>query len=91
MTATADRADIIAKLSDILDRVTTGRIKATQVSEDASIFDNLGLSSLELLELRWEIESTWNIQLDDQDIAHLKVVADVINLIADRTAPKAGA
>jgi acyl carrier protein len=91
MTAAADRQDIIAKLSDILDRVTTGRVKASQVSEDASIFDNLGLSSLELLELRWEIESTWNIQLDDQDITHLKVVSDVINLIAERTAPKAGA
>ncbi len=85
MTAMS-RTEIITKLGEILDRVTLGRIKTNQVREDSRVFDDLGLSSLELLELRFDIEMSWNLTLEDADLPRMQVVRDVIDLIAERTA-----
>jgi acyl carrier protein len=90
MTAGDKRSAIIAQLREILREATDGRVKADQVSEDSRILDTLGLSSLELLELRFGIETTWDIVLEDQDVARLQVVSDVIDLIGERTAGRAG-
>jgi len=63
-----------------------GRIKPAQVGETSRVFDDLGMSSLELLELRFDIESAWNVTLEDQDLPRMQVVSDVIDLIAERAA-----
>jgi hypothetical protein len=57
----ADRLWIIDQLRDVLDRVTDGRLNLGAIREDARILDDLGLTSLELLELRFELESVWNV------------------------------
>jgi acyl carrier protein len=84
-------SEIASRLRDILCRVTDGRLQADQVRENASIFEHLGLSSLEMLELRWEIESAWNVALDELDVMKLRVVSDVVGLIASRVAARAAA
>jgi acyl carrier protein len=86
IAATLNRPGIIAELRAILNRVTNGRVKADEVREDAGIFDNLGLSSLELLELRFEVETTWNVLIEDKDVVELQVVSDVIDMIGARAA-----
>ena len=83
---TMTRTPIISQLGEILDRVTMGRIKPSQVRETSRVFDDLGMSSLELLELRFDIESAWNVTLEDQDLPRMQVVSDVIDLIAERAA-----
>jgi acyl carrier protein len=83
---TIDRTQIIAQLGEILDRVTMGRIQPEDVRETSRVFDDLGMSSLELLELRFDIESAWGLTLEDQDLPRMQVVSDVINLIAERAA-----
>jgi acyl carrier protein len=83
---TLNRTQIMNQLGEILDRVTLGRIKPAQVVETSRVFDDLGMSSLELLELRFDIESTWKVTLEDQDMPGMLVVSDVINLIAGRAA-----
>jgi acyl carrier protein len=86
MPAVLTRPEIISELRQILQRVTDNRVQADQVREQDEVFGNLGLSSLELLELRFEVESTWNIELEDSDVMDLLVVSDVIELIEARTA-----
>jgi acyl carrier protein len=83
---TMSRTPIISQLGEILDRVTMGRIKPSQVRETSRVFDDLGMSSLELLELRFDIESAWNVTLEDHDLPRMQVVRDVIDLIAERAA-----
>jgi acyl carrier protein len=85
MPAPVNRAEIAAQLRDILNRATNGRVQASQVNEKSRFFDDLGLSSLELMEMRFEIESLWNVVIDDQEVGKLQDVGDVINLIATRT------
>jgi acyl carrier protein len=90
MTATLNKADLVAPLREILNRVTNGRIKAEQVNESANVFDDLGVTSLELLELRFEIETQWNVTIDDQDVGNIQTVGDVMNLIIARTGGQKG-
>ena len=88
---TLNRTQIVSRLGEILDRVTLGRIKSSQVSERSRVFDDLGMSSLELLELRFDIESTWNMTLEDHDLPHMQLVRDVIDLILDRIGERCAA
>lgn len=88
---TLNRTQIVSRLGEILDRVTLGRIKSYQVSERSRVFDDLGMSSLELLELRFDIESTWSMTLEDHDLPQMQVVRDVIDLILDRIGERCAA
>jgi acyl carrier protein len=84
MSATADRATVIQQLREVFDRVTDGRIDAAQITEQAHIFNDLGLKSLELLELRFEMETVWHIKLADGEAQQLGTVKDVVDLIVAR-------
>jgi acyl carrier protein len=86
MSAVLTRPEIVSELRNILQRATNNRIQADQVNEEDNVFDNLGLSSLEMLELSFEIEYVWNVVLDNEDLMDLKIVSDVIDLILERTA-----
>ena len=86
MPDTGDRADVLLKLREVFDRVTDGRVTAANLTEQAHVFDDLGLTSLELLELRFELETVWNIELNDADAMQMQTVKDVVDLILARTA-----
>ena len=84
MTQTVDRVTVIEQLRDVFDRVTDGRIDLTSITEQAHVFDDLELRSLELLELRFELESVWRIKLEDGEAQRLGTVSDVVDLIVRR-------
>jgi len=86
MATPSDRTEIIAELREVFDRVTDGRLDVSRIGEDAHVINDLGLSSLELLELRFELESVWNVVPDDDQVRRLQTVRDVIELIAARAA-----
>lgn len=81
-----DRAAIMERLKDALDRASNGKVKLSRVSEDALIVEDLGLYSLDLLDLRYEVEDIWNLAIADEEIVTLRRVADVIDLIVARGA-----
>lgn len=84
MTASADRSQIIEQLCDVLDRVTDGRLDSSSIREEARILQDLGLTSLQLLELRFELESVWDVSVSDDDAQGLRTVSDVVTLIASK-------
>jgi acyl carrier protein len=84
MATTADRATVIDQLREVFDRVTDGRINTAQITEQAHVFDDIGLRSLELLELRFELETVWRIKLEDGEAQRLGRVQDVVDLIVSR-------
>jgi len=87
MSATGDRIAVMKQLREVFDRVTDGRVPESNIREEAHILDDLGLSSLELLELRFELETVWNITLDDAEAQKLRTVKDVVDLIVARSVP----
>ena len=67
---------------------TVREIIATQLGMDANkikpesdIINDLGLDSLDIVELVMTLEEKWNIVADDEDIKTLKTVADVVKYI----------
>jgi acyl carrier protein len=81
-----DRETVLQKLREVFDRVTDGRVSASSLNEQAHVFDDLSLTSLELLELRFELETVWNIELTEADAMQMHTVKDVVDLIQARTA-----
>lgn len=57
--------------------------KSKLISEDsitlASTFDELQIDSLDKINISFEIEDTFNIQIPDDSISSLKTVGDVID------------
>jgi acyl carrier protein len=79
-----DRAQIIEELKPALDRASNGRAKLEDVAEQSLIIEDIGLASLDLLELRFELEDRWKTRITDQEAIRLKTIGDVVNLVIER-------
>ncbi len=79
-----ERVGIIEQLKPALVRASNGRAKVDQVNEDALIIEDIGLASLDLLELRFELEDRWQTRITDEEAIRLKTIRDVVDLIAQR-------
>jgi acyl carrier protein len=80
-----DRAKIVEELKPALVRASNGRAKVDQLDESALIIEDIGLASLDLLELRFELEERWKTRITDDEAMRLKRIQDVVDLIAART------
>src|ERR1700679_3466737 len=79
-----ERGRIVEELKPAFVRASNGRAKVDHVKEDALIIEDIGLASLDLLELRFELEERWNTRITDEEAIRLKTVRDVVDLIAKR-------
>ncbi len=66
-------------------RASNGRAKVDQIDESALIIEDIGLASLDLLELRFELEERWKTRITDEEAIRLKRIHDVVDLIVERT------
>jgi acyl carrier protein len=83
--STEGRAQIIEQLKPVLSRVSNGRAKVDHLAEEARIIEDIGLASLDLLELRFELEEAWNAKLTDEETVSLKTIRDVVNVILEKS------
>jgi acyl carrier protein len=83
------RDEILEKLSGALDRASNGRAKLEPLDDDARIIEDIGLSSLDLLDLRCELEELWRTKLTDEELMRLLTIGDVVHLIQQRVAAAA--
>jgi acyl carrier protein len=81
---TETRAQIIEELKPALVGASNGRAKVDQVREESLIIEDIGLASLDLLELRFELEERWETRITDEEAIRLKTIRDVVDLIAQR-------
>lgn len=64
--------EIIAEILDL---------NAEEISDDASILDDLGADSIAIMEIVMEIEEAFDIEIDSDEIPKLKSVSDIVNFI----------
>jgi acyl carrier protein len=83
--STEGRAQIIEQLKPVLSRVSNGRAKVDHLAEEARIIEDIGLASLDLLELRFELEAAWNAKLTDEETVSLKTIRDVVNVVLEKS------
>ena len=79
-----DRTAIMEQLKEAFDEASNGKAQLSRVSEEALIVEDLGLYSLDLLDLRYEVEDRWKLTIADTEMVALKTVGDVISLIVER-------
>jgi acyl carrier protein len=81
-----DRVHILEALKPALVRASNGRADVEALSEDALLIEDVGLASLDLLELRFELEDLWNTTLTDADTLRLRTIGNVIDVLIERGA-----
>lgn len=54
------------------------------ISVDSDIYDDLNADSIDLLEVILEVESEFDCEIDDQEIADIRLVGDAIRLLEER-------
>lgn len=64
--------DLIAETLDIED---------DKIKEDSNLADDLGIDSLDAMELSMAIEERCGINIMDNDISTIKTIADILKLI----------
>ena len=81
------RNDIRAKLTDVMQMAMPGsQLDADTLTENASLVNDLGLSSVGVLYVVIAIEEFFNIRFDDVGFADFKTVGDVIDYIEKKLA-----
>ena len=70
---------MMEKLTEMIREYTGDR--TIVLSEDMSLIGDLGLNSLDLVNLEAEVEDEFDIEIPDRAIKDLKTVKDVLDLI----------
>ena len=81
MTDRAVASKIIQALAKYLKRDTAS------ITETHRLRDDLGLDSMAVIELLYDIEETFRIEIPDQDLAQLSTVGSVAAYVQQRLAP----
>ncbi len=59
-------------------------IDEDQINENTDVVNDLGADSLDVVELMMSVEDEVGIMIEDEEIAELKTVGDVVNYIENR-------
>lgn len=60
-------------------------ISAEKILKTSYFKDDLGMDSFGAIELMFEIEDKFNINVDEKDLLNIKIVQDIIDYIANKT------
>lgn len=63
------------------------RLDPSSLHPDDSLRDDLGLDSLQTIELVYEVESAFDIQIPDEDFGRLRTIGDVVIYLNERSQP----
>ncbi len=74
---------MIEKIKDIL--VSTTNVERAIINENSSLKDDLGIDSLDSVELVLELETEFDIRIEDEELQSLNTVFDIMNLIKKKT------
>jgi acyl carrier protein len=74
--------EIRAKLATIIAEKVNSRTSAQQIQWDTRLRDDLGIDSLAVAELMYEIEDTFGTTLEDTEPTTLVTVRDAVDAIA---------
>ena len=82
-----DRTQVVEKLAEILRAHT--EVDTSALTEASHIRDELGLDSLDLMDVVMRIEEAYKIRLTHQDLEKAETIADLVSLIIGKSATRA--
>ncbi len=72
---------VLSQLREIVSDVSDAELSESEFQLDMSVLEDVGLNSVDFLELAFEIEKKWNITINDDEFRAFKTVEDVVQLI----------
>jgi acyl carrier protein len=83
-----DRQQICKELETILNVVDEKLLERVKITEATHIREGLGMDSLQLTEVLFEIEERLGAKISDEEARNLRTVGDLVGLIEVKTAKK---
>lgn len=59
-------------------------VDGNDVKPEANLQDDLGIDSLSAVELALELENEFDVRIEDEELAKLKTVQDIIDIINEK-------
>lgn len=69
---------MLEKLEEIMEEFTGSRVA---LREDMDLIKDLGLNSMDLIQMVVSVEDTFNIEISDRDLKNIATVGDITNMI----------
>lgn len=63
-------------------------VDEAKITSEAKLKEDLGIDSLDAVELAMAIEEAFDIKIDDEDLKKLITVQDIVNCVEKNTAAK---
>ncbi|MEG3631897.1 acyl carrier protein [Streptomyces poriticola] len=79
------REQIVAAFADILNEVAD--VEPADVTEGKSLGDELDVDSLAMVEIIVAVEERFGVELPEEELKELRLVADVVGRIEKQLAP----
>ena len=76
------KEEIFDKLKELV--VDQLGVEEDEVTMEASMQDDLGADSLDLVDLVMSVEEEYGVKVADEDLENIKTVGDIVNYIEDR-------
>ena len=76
------KEEIFDKLKELVGDQLGG--EEDEVTMEASMQDDLGADSLDLVDLVMSVEEEFGVKVADEDLENIKTVGDIVNYIEDR-------
>lgn len=73
---------MLEKIKEVLE--STSNVDPSLVTPEANLRDDLGIDSLDSVEIIIALESEFNITIDDEEIKTLATVGDIIKLLESK-------
>jgi len=70
---------MLEKVKEVL--VQTTNVDPSLVTMEATLKDDLGIDSLDSVEIVLELESEFDVKISDEELTELKTVGDIVNLL----------
>ena len=77
-----DRNAVFAKVKEYL--LMQLPVDESKITEDARMIEDLGADSANLMMLIMDLETEFDIQVEDEALASIKTVGDIVSYIADK-------
>ena len=80
-----DREEIRSRLAELLVVVNEDMAgREAEILDDTSLRDGLGLDSLQVTELLFEIEEGFGARISDEEAMNLRTVGDLLTIIENK-------
>jgi len=79
-----DRKEILARLGEVIEESAAEEVDWSGVTEE-TLIESFGLNSLAVLDLLFDLEEAFGVEVSAEDILKMKTTGEMVSLIVDRS------